>query len=357
MAVTIKDIAQLAGVSFQAVSATLNANGSSRVSQAKRDKIISIARELNYVPNTVARSLVGGRTGIIGIIGGAAHSIWNNLIAAECSEYLLVKGYTTLISHYMYSDYSHTAPHYKLIRHGIDGLIILNSEGEKAMSELDVPRVFGSHYNKCGYDVGIDNKLTGYIGARHLLEHGHAKVLYLNIKLYPGDERIRGWRLAHQEKGVEINDDHLLSLNQAGGSFETMMRTLKKLKITAIFASNDYVAGRTMRYLSDQGIRIPEDIAIIGCDGASFTEFCRTPLATVQQPIRSQVEKMVELLLARIKNKELNSPLAGINIEPKLLSNASCGCPARPLTSHYRLNSSASIERDFKLNFNQNQED
>lgn len=357
MAVTIKDIAQLAGISFQAVSATLNGNGSSRVSQANRDKIIRIARELNYVPNTVARFLAGGRTGLVGIITGAAHSIWNNLIAAECSEYLLVRGYASLTSHYIFSDSNQITPYHKLIQHGVDGLIILNSGEEKTIYELGVPRVFGSHYNKCGHDVGIDNKLTGYIGTKHLLEHGHGKVLYLNIKLYPDDERIRGWRLAHQEKGIDINDDYILSLNQIEGSFEKMMRTLKKLKITAIFASNDYVAGRTMRYLTDRKVRIPEDIAIIGCDGASFTEFCHPPLATVQQPIRPQVEKMVDLLLERIENKELNSPLANIHFEPRLLPNTSCGCQTRPLTSHYRLNSSASLERDLKLNFNQNQED
>lgn len=356
MAVTIKDIAELAGVSFQAVSATLNGNGTSRVSQAKRDRIIEIANQLNYVPNTVARFLAGGRTGIIGIITGAAHSTWNNLIAAECSEYLLVKGYTTLTSHCILDDHNRIAPYHRLIQHGVDGLIILNSGGEKALQELGMPRVFGSHYNKCGYDVGIDNTLTGYIGTRHLLEHGHEKVLYLNIKLNPGDERIRGWYLAHQEKGIEINDDYILSLNQVEGSFEKMMRILKKLKVTAVFASNDYVGGRTMRYFFDQGIRVPDDIAIIGCDGASFVDFCQAPLATVQQPIRPQVEKMVELLLDRIENKELNSPLANINIEPKLLPNASCGCPVRPLLSHYRLNTSASLERDLKLNFNQNQE-
>ncbi len=356
MAVTIKDIAQLAGVSFQAVSATLNGNGSSRVSQAKREKILAIAKELNYVPNTVARSLVGGQTRTIGIIGGAAHSIWNNLIAAECSEYLLTKGYTTLTAHAIFSDYATAAPHLRLIHHGVDGLIILNSNKENSMQDLEVPRVFGSHYNKCGYDVGINNQLTGYIGTKHLLEHGHEKVLYLNIKLLPSDERIAGWRLAHLEKGIEINDDYILSLNQVEGSFEKLMQTLKKLQITAIFSSNDYVAGRTMRYLTDQGIRMPDDVAIIGCDGASFTEFCYPPLATVQQPIRPQVEKIVELLLERIEKKELNSPLAGISIEPNLLPNASCGCPARPLVSHYRLNSAASLERDQKLNFNQNPE-
>lgn len=348
--VTMKDIAMLAGVSQQAVSAALNGNGSSRVSPAKREKIRKIARELNYVPNTVARVLAGGKTRAIGIVS-AIDSGWNSFLLAEICMQLTALGYNTLISHYGNSNYCATDSLTELISRGVDGVIILNSPGNTRLANgLAVPFVFGSHRNQGGYDVGINNELTGYLGAGHLLEHGHAKAAFMRIMADGSADRQTGWRRAHAERGVEVTDQDIITLREIDGRVEPLLAYLRRRKVTALFCSNDFVAAKAMRCLLENGIRVPEDIALVGCDGHSFAEFCPVALTTVLQPLRPHVRKMVELLMQRIENRELRPKLARIKINPQLWLGGSCGCRSGKLEELYRINTPGALELDKRLN-------
>jgi DNA-binding LacI/PurR family transcriptional regulator len=354
MSVTIKDIAMLAGVSFQAVSAALNGNGSSRVSASKKEKILKIARELNYVPSAVARKFVGGNTKAIGIVT-AMDSSWNIYLAAEICSFLASQGYNTLASHFDINNYCALNSLLELVSRGVDGIIVLNSENSSELQKgLNIPYVLGSHSNTDGYDVAVNNKTTGYIATRHLLEHGHSRVMYLGVMNLPGNERLKGWERAHIERKIVLGQDDSVALRNIEGNLDKLLTLVRKKKTTAIFCSNDYVAGKLIKALLENGIRVPEDIAVMGCNGHSFIEFCPVSVSTVIQPIRPQAEAIVNLLLKRIEAKELHSEPARIDIEPVLWPGESCGCRQEKLKELYRINTLGSLEKNMILNFNRN---
>lgn len=351
MSVTMKDIAILAGVSKQTVAAALSGNGSSRVSAAKKEMIRKLAQELHYIPNAAALALSGQQTKSIGIVASMSQS-WNNVLAGEICQLLPTYGYNTLTSHLEWGNLCGEGSVYELISRGVDGLIILNLGSRERIRKLRVPHVLGSHMQNDGYDVGVDNHRTGYVGTRHLIEHGHRQVAYITIQK-PDKLRLAGWRQAHLDCGIDISDDYILQFRKIDGQIGALIDFLRRKEIKAIFASNDYVAALLMRSLIDCGMKVPEDIAIVGCDGYSFAEFCPVPLTTVLQPVRKQAEAIVELILKRIQDRELSSEPANINVEPKLWIGGSCGCPVRKLPQLYRISAAATLEKVYKLNYNQ----
>lgn len=352
MSVTMKDIAMLAGVSQQAVSAALSGGGSSRVSKEKREKILKFANELNYVPNAAALILSGEKTKAIGMLGAIGSGLQATLVG-EASDILTSKGYNSLIGNYGYANYCATASLARLVSHGVDGVMIMNSDNRAELERLQkVPYVFCTGNHRDPFDVGIDNELTGYIGTNHLLTHGHGKVAFLSVMTpLPGYARLAGWRRAHLERGMDVDDGMIVVMREFDGNVKSLIKILQKLKITAIFASNDYVAAKTMKALIENGVRVPDDIAIVGCDGRSFVDFCPVSLSTVIQPVRKVVELSVDLLLKRIEAGELCAEPANIKINPVIRIGASCGCTAKTIQKLYRINTFEVIEKDMMVNF------
>lgn len=353
MAVTMKDIGMLAGVSRQAVSAVLNKTSNSRVAPEKRDKILRIAKELNYVPNFAARALKGGQTGNIGVIGSLFGSTLNTSLLYEISQILEVKGYNLLYSNV--DNVTDVSVFEKLVAKGVDGVIVFNKvDGKLIRKKFNIPCLFYSHANKDFMDVGIDNEYGSWLATKHLLEHGHEKVLMMSIQSI-AESRIAGWKRAHIEQGkeVSINLDTII-LRELDGDVKKTIALLKKMKVTAIHATNDYIAAKLIAALFENGIRVPEDIAVVGYDGNSFCQFSRIPLTTIVQQVRPQAEIGAELLLKRIEAKEYMTEPANVLIKPLLFQGASCGCKAPPLNKLYRLNSYMMLEKDLKMNFDEN---
>ena len=194
-----------------------------------------------------------------------------------------------------------------------------------------------------------DCKDTGYIGTAHLLEHGHKTVAYLGIHHSGTRLRKNGWKRALQDYGAGGISIDLQSLE---GSAERLKEILRKEKVTALFCSNDFLAGKVMRCLSMSGWDIPGDIAVAGCDGNSFIEYTTPTLTTVIQPIHQIAEQCAELILERIRKKINGVILSKIDVTPKLWTGGSCGCSEHPIRSLYRINSTGSLEKEYRLNFN-----
>lgn len=351
----MKDIAMLAGVSKQAVSVALNGNGSSRVSAEKREKIQKLAKELNYVPNAAARSLSGSETRTIGLMGSISGTHPGILISEIC-ETLIARGYNTLLSQYNWTNYQATSALSELVSRGVDGVIIMDSANRAELEKgQKVPFVYCSHDWPANDDVGTDDEQIGYLATNHLLDHGHRRVFYVSpMASFHKKRRITGWERAQQERGIAVTDDMLINLRDLNGQTDLLLERLKCSGVTALLCSNDYVGAKILKALWERGVRIPEDIAIVGCDGLSLTEFCPVSLTTVIQSVRQVAEASVDLLLERIRKKELHAPAAGIQIQPVLHCGGSCGCPQPMISQLYRINSTGSLEKDMMINFNQN---
>ena len=341
------------GVSRQAVSSALNGNNSCRISEEKCKEIRRVARELNYVSNAAALSLKGAPSKTIGFMGPILSSSLNSALIAEISQMLIAQGYNILYNDYTYSNFSATESLLNLVARGVDGIIICNSDETKAFeTNQTVPYLFYSHNNYKHMDVGVDNEYGGYLATRHLLEHGHKKVSFMTIQAFERKStRYNGWRRAHLEAGINCSDDDAIILREFDGDVEMIIKWLKDRKVTAVFTSNDFIAAKLIKILSENSIRVPEDIAVIGYDGYAFSGFCIPTLTTVIQPIRAQAEFGVKLLLKRIENKELHSSPVNHLIKPLLYKGGSCGCKAEPNRKFYRISSFDMIEKDAKMNF------
>jgi len=354
--VTMKDIAMLVGVSRQAVSSALNDNNSCRISEEKCEEIKRVARELNYVSNNVARSLKGAPSKTIGIMGPVLGGGLNSALISEISYMLIAKGYNILYNDYTYSNFNATEAMLSLLARGVDGIIIYNSEEKDVLdAKQTVPYLFYSHNNHKYMDVGVDNDYGGYLATKHLLDHGHKKVAFMTVQSFEKkNSRYFGWRKAHEEVGITVVDDDIIVLRELNGSVEKTIDYLKQKEFTAVFTSNDFIGAKLIKVLTQRGVRVPEDIAVIAYDGYSFSEFCTPSLTTIVQPTRPQAEIGVELLLERIEKKELHSKPANKIIKPIIHKGGSCGCKPEQIENFYTTNTFNMLEKDAKINFNIN---
>ncbi len=349
----MKDIALLAGVSRQAVSAVLNGNGSSRVSEENREKILRISKEVNYIPNSAALSLKGAPSNIIGFMAPIMGTGVCSSLIDEISEILIAKGYNILYNDYNWSNYNATKSLLSLVARGVDGIIIYNSDEEKTFdTNQTVPYLFCSHNNHDFMDVGVDNEYGGYLATKHLLDHGHKKVAFMSVHAQgKKNARYRGWLRAHNEAGIQISESDVIILRDFNGDANSVVNYLREKSVTAVFSFNDFIGIKLIKILTQRGIRVPDDIAVIGYNGYTFTESFTPSLTTIIQPIRPQAEFGVDLLLSRIKNKELHSPPANHFIKPILFKGESCGCKVDPINNFFRINNFNMLEKDYKMNF------
>ena len=347
MSVTLKDIALLSGISRQAVAAALEGCGGSRVSEATREKVRKLARELNYVPNAAARKLRGGHGRTIGLLASPGLML-SNAVYSEICQILRSLGYICLSVDQSTDELPVLCD--QLSACAVEGIIVLDAANVpgKMMRVPDVPVIF-CRSMAGGSDLNVDREAIGYLATKHLLSHGHKAVHYLTIQSNSVGKRRQGWARALKEAGAT---GKTIELRKLGGDAAALDELLRREKATALFCSNDFLAGKVMRVLQDRSWKVPEDIAIVGCDGHSFIEFTRPALTSVIQPVHELAEKCVNMLLERMEKHIHGVIMESAVIQPRLWIGGSCGCPDRAPETVYRLNTTGNLERDFRRNLN-----
>lgn len=336
---SIKDIADKAGVSVSTVSRTLN--NYTDVSPKTREKILAIAKEYNYFPNAVARSLVQKKTHTIGIFfgnmvnSGFDHPFFLDVISAV-RERVGNAGYDLLI---FTNKNKERATYMTLCKErSVDGVVLLlTGEGKKrseALMELQDSGI------PC---IAIDIPLQGltctyvesdnYTGARnamqHLLDLGHRKIAFIG-----GDtisktsyDRMRGYQDALMEQKIGVDP----TLIQLGYFSREQARESAKLlltgepEITAFFAASDEMAMGIMEGAGEIGLRIPKDISVVGFDDIKAAKNAHPPLTTVRQDKFGLGNEAARLLLQIIDGDE--QPLQPIFLPCELVVRASTASP------------------------------
>lgn len=310
---TIKDIARIAGVAPSVVSRALN--NKYGVKESTRQRILEIARELGYYPNSAARSLVTRRTETIGIVmADISEPYYSQTIKGM--EYVAIQtGYTLLFSN-SYENVEHGRVLHKMISgERVDGLVIVGSNiQEKSfisqLLERDIPfvlveRNFSDPRVNC---IWVDNVRGGYLATRFLIEKGHRKIAHIAGNLYfqVALDRIEGYKRALAEAGIGFSEEWV-----AAGDFLTQggyqaMKELLPLGCTAVFAANDAMAYGALQAIWEAGLKVPDDIAIIGFDDLEFSQLTNPPLTTVRQPRYEMGRRSLEILVSVLRNKGPN---------------------------------------------------
>lgn len=340
MGITMSELAKLAGVSRQAVSAALNNGGASRVSPAKRARILELARETGYVPNIAARQLKGIADRLVGLITVPSHMGIAATLQSEVISALQRRGFEALTTqHY---DTETVLRGFKARR--VSGVIMLRDF--PVMKQLGFcPFVTCDSQRERGFDVKCDHEAGAFEATAHLLNvHRRRKIVFVAIDdSLSGSNGLKyaGMLRAAREGGIKVDASNLLlaktTLRRSdSGLYETiaadagkMVAEIIKRGADAILCTNDFIAGRLIHWLKEAGLNIPSDIAVVGFDGYTWTRFTDPPLATIVQPVRKMAEVTVETLAERIEKNIIGATSAEVKIKPSFLPAESCGCATK----------------------------
>ncbi len=323
---TLSDIAKSVGVTPMTVSRVINENG--YVSDETRQKVLRAVKEMNYRRNGLARNLKRQFTETVGLVLGDISNPYSTELARAVRETLTNRGFSLFICISEHSAKEDIVAFESLANHSVDGIIVAtrsNEGGDKYLREIvesNVPVVvIGRDFQHENVDfVSPDNLRGGFEATQHLIDLGHERIAFIGANLKGGSslKRLQGYLKALKQHNIEIDERLITGRNEdvseiPGYSteeigFEGMKRLLSLPNPpTAVFARNDFTAIGAMSAIKEAGLRIPEDIAIVGFDDISLAMRTSPPLTTVRQPMRLEGRLAAEMLLERIAGKERKS--------------------------------------------------
>lgn len=327
---TIRDVAQLAGVSTATVSHVLN--NTRAVSESSKDRVLAAMEQLNYQPNAVARSLRVSQTLTIGLIVPDVNIPFFAWVARAIEEAARDAGYSVILCNSGWSLAQELTYLDDLRARRVDGLICisveLTSEHIQPLVKRHMPVVWFEQARGSGVSdaVVIDNFRGAYEATSHLIGLGHRRIgciLGLGQAQLTSD-RIRAYRQALSDSGIAFDEGLLFAGNYVPAAGLAGARQLLSLAQppSAIFAFNDMMALGALQAASERGLRVPEDLALMGFDGIAMTEYTSPPLTTVQQPIGEMSRIAIEMLLDRINDRAPNESRT-VQVQPTLVARAS----------------------------------
>ncbi|AQS37898.1 transcriptional regulator, LacI family [Shewanella psychrophila] len=307
---TIRDVAKLAGVSTTTVSHVLNKTRF--VSEGGKAKVEAAVIELNYVPNTIARSLKGGSSRVLGMLITDANNPFYADLIQWVDQVAYRYGYNLILCNTQGSIERAKDYMVMLNQRRVDGMLMMSSDARQlpVSSYGTMPMVMmDSGPEQAGYDrILDDSEQGGYMATKHLLASGHRSIGLLAGPLDKSNSqnRIAGYRRAMAEAYAEVDERWIQSgeFTYEGGA-EAMSKLLDQpSSVTAIFASNDLMVMGAIRVAGKQGLTIPHDLSIIGYDDIPGAKYFNPPLTTMSQPLEQLAEQAIAMLLARIETPE-----------------------------------------------------
>ena len=328
---SIKEIAKEANVSPATVSKALNQRKD--ISEATRQRIIRIAESHDFVPSSLGRNLKNQRTENIGVIFCresqplSANPFYSRVLEGIEAE-LAMNNYN-LVLHLLPNDYTGTLP--KMLREGqVDGVIlagVLRPDFIQRLRNLSVgavlvdPKIVINDFSQ----ILIDNEHGAFQAVEHLIRCGHKRIGFIsgNLDRLSFIERFKGYKKALQYYKIEFEQE----LVQSGGLEQGYEHTRKLIQMdnppTAIFAANDINAIYGYKAVKDSGLRIPEDISVIGFDDIELAKISSPPLSTIRV-YKEEMGSIAVRILLQIINNELGKPVITL-VPTKLVERESVG--------------------------------
>ena len=309
MPVTLRDVARLSGVSVSTTSRALNERDD--VSQEVRARVLAAARTLNYTVNQHARILKGAASKTLGLILYNTNSLtFNATMTRGIYDIASPLGYSLIVYNSHADAESERQAHQMLRQNLVDGVLINSVESGASplhqLQEQNIPFVLLNRRVEdvdCDY-VMVDYQRGGYLATRHLLELGHRRILYQlgSINHSPTNARLMGYRQALEEYGIPFAPELTVHSGQAFECHQIVLETMQRLqpRPTAILAYNDEAAIPVLKALSDLGLRIPDDVSVIGHNDLSFAPYLVPPLTSIAQSIHEMGERAMKILLQKL---------------------------------------------------------
>jgi len=312
-AVTIRDVARLAGVSLSTVSQVLNGRPG-YASATTRERVLEVARELGYRPNALARGLVTSRTGTLGVVITDITRGFFTQVVGSIEQVVSKQGYSVLLACADGIQPEQTAFETFLDKR-VDGIICMSSTVEASaehifqVTRLGVPLVVinrplhTSELNQIAWDdVEIGERATEY-----LIGLGHRRIAHVSGSLQPprrrsAADRLSGYQQALRIAGLPIDSSLILDGRyDYHVAFAACARLFDRANPpTAVFAASDSMAVAIVNALHRRGLRVPDDVSVVGANDDLHAVHVEPPLTTVRLPVRTAGRRAAELIMAAI---------------------------------------------------------
>ncbi len=330
MAVTLKDIAQRAGVSLSTASRVLTRarDGDPTLTPAAQ-RVLQVASELHYEPNLFAASLRTKRTRMIGVLVPRLTDVVLSTIYEGVDERASASGYQVVVANTMDDPREQRLRAERLIQRGVDGLVFGDAQVDDPfldeLADRAVPFVLVSRRHHPYPSVTCDDTTGGRIVGNHLADLGHRNIAVIAGQPYAstGIDRTEGCLAALQERGIGLHPDCVVHSGFDAQSGHAVTRRLMALPQppTAIFAVNDTTAIGAMGALRDLGHSAGRDVAVVGFNDISIAAELPTPLTTVRSPLHEMGGQAASVLLQRLEQggAPASAPADEIRLYPQLI--------------------------------------
>lgn len=344
--VSLKFLAEHLGLSATTVSLVLNKSArASSIPQHTKERVLEAARTFNYRPNFFARALTNKQSFTVAVVVPEISEGYGASILAAIERRLAREGYFHFVATHAWSAELIEEMPRLLMQRGAEGFILVNMPLEHSLP-VPVVNIGGRKRLKNVTNILLDNHRAGQLALEHLVQLGHRRIAF--FKGHPGsadtEDRWRGIHEAASKLGVEIDPALTVQLKRHSfpppppipeeGYMYAQKLLAKKLDFTALFAFNDISAIGAMGAFRDAGLRVPEDVSIIGFDDIQAAAFMNPPLTTMHQPLHRMGDLAAKTLLARIRGGPSDAEEIFVNAE--LMVRESTGAPKRNKTARTR---------------------
>ena len=326
--VGIKDIAEIANVDVSTVSRALA--GSNRVNPNTSKRILEIANQLDYRPNTLAKSLVAGKSQTVGIIIPEINNTFYAGVVSSIEKVLTAEGYSMILSlsHYKPEEEQHCLE--LLDSKCVDGIICFGALIAQQQTKLTIPCVqldIASEFPD--QDVVSSNHILGVkIGLEYLFSLGHTRIAFVT-NVFTTQDRRNAYSIYMRERGYE---DRVYIFqgdikNEKGGYIAAKDLVGGENPPTALFCANDYIAIGAIKALRDLGLQVPQDVSVLGFDDSEMLDYLDCALTSIRQHKHELGEQAARILVMRMREKEQKAkknPLMNISLKPELVKRNSC---------------------------------
>ena len=322
--VTLDMVAQRAGVSPSTVSRILN--GTASVSGAKKLAVDAAIQQLNFRPNPVARGLAGGRTWSIGVVTQTISSPFYGEALRGIEDVLEPAGYLPIFVSGHWHETDERKAIEALLSRRVDGVIVLagrlpNRVLQRYAKSLPMV-VVGRELTGPGmFSLDFDNRAGGLLATQHLIECGHTRIAFIAGDPAHQDalDREAGYRAALEKAGIAFDPALVMAgdFTEASGLMAVNRLLESRLPFTAIFAANDQTAIGAALGLYRKGVRVPDDVSLVGFDDVALAKFAIPPLTTVRQSVHEMGSQAAAAMLEMLRGMTPKVVLTAPQLVPR----------------------------------------
>ena len=334
---SLKMVAEHVGLSAAAVSRVLSGSPAAKsIPQATQERILAAAQQLNYRPNLLARSLRRGRSHTVGVLVPELSEGYTTLVLAGLEQGLLQAGYFyNIISHHHRAELIEQAQT-MMIERAVDGFVAIDTVLHQ---HLQLPTVTISCPDKHEWvtSIVLNHRRAAELAMDHLTGLGHRQIALIKGQSFSSDTEVRWQAIQDAAARAHLKINPALTAQLEGdspshepGYFAAQRLLASKAPFTAIFTFNDVSAIGAIRALHEAGLRVPEDVSIVGFDDVQSAAFQNPALTTVRQPLRTMGMLAAEAIVRQIAAPAEKPSSRQVMVDPELIVREStCPPPAK----------------------------